>query len=107
MSMPKSPKQKLKRLFLMQMLLEKTVESHPLFREGIISGLAANGIVAERKSIYDDVESLRLYGLHIGMTKAKPGEYFIARRDFELPERKLLVDSIQSSQFTTEKRSCN
>lgn len=103
--MPKSPKQKLKLLYLMQMLLEKTDEEHPLSMENIIKGLAANDISAERKSIYDDITSLRLYGLDIGMTKSKPGGYYIASRDFEVPELKLLVDSVQASQFITEKKT--
>lgn len=103
--MPKSPKQKLKLLYLMQMLLEKTDEEHPISMEQIINGLAANDVSAERKSIYDDIESLRLYGLDIKMTKSKPGGYYLASRDFEIPELKLLVDSVQASQFITEKKT--
>ena len=103
--MPKSPKQKLKLLYLMQMLLEKTDEEHPISMEQIIKGLAANDVSAERKSIYDDIESLRLYGLDIKMTKSKPGGYYLASRDFEIPELKLLVDSVQASQFITEKKT--
>ena len=103
--MPKSPKQKLKLLYLMQMLLEKTDEEHPISMEQIIKGLAASDVSAERKSIYDDIESLRLYGLDIKMTKSRPGGYFLASRDFELPELKLLVDSVQASQFITEKKT--
>ena len=34
----------------------------------------------------------------------KPG-WYIASRDFELPELKLLVDAVQSSKFITEKKS--
>jgi len=103
--MPKSPKQKLKLLYLMQMLLERSDEEHPLSMEQIIHGLAANDILAERKSVYDDIESLRLYGLDIKLTKSKPGGYFLACRDFEVPELKLLVDSVQASQFITEKKT--
>ena len=89
----------------MQMLLEKTDESHPIAMEQIIKILAANDVSAERKSIYDDIESLRLFGLDVQMTKSKPGGYFLASRDFELPELKLLVDSVQASQFITEKKT--
>ena len=39
------------------------------------------------------------------MTKGKPGGYYIAGRDFEVPELKLLVDSVQASQFITEKKT--
>ncbi|MBR0025591.1 MAG: WYL domain-containing protein [Clostridia bacterium] len=103
--MARSPNQKLKILYLMQMLLEETDESHPLPMEQILANLAANGICAERKSIYDDIESLRLYGLDIRMTKSRPSGYYVLSRRFELPELKLLVDSVQESQFITEKKT--
>ncbi|MBQ3108015.1 MAG: WYL domain-containing protein [Clostridia bacterium] len=103
--MARSPNQKLKILYLMQMLLEETDESHPLPMEQILANLAANGMCAERKSIYDDIESLRLYGLDIRMTKSRPSGYYVLSRRFELPELKLLVDSVQESQFITEKKT--
>ena len=103
--MPKSPNQKLKLLYLMQLLLEKTDAQHPVSMEEIIRHLAANDIAAERKSLYDDIEALRRFGLDIGMTKAKPGGYYLASRDFELAELKLLVDSVQASQFITERKT--
>ncbi len=103
--MSRSSNQKLKLLYVMQMLLEKTDEAHPLTMEQIIAGLSANGISAERKSIYDDIEALRLFGLDIALSKSRPAGYYIASRRFEIPELKLLVDSVQSSQFITEKKS--
>ena len=72
----------------------------------IIEELARNGISAERKSIYDDVESLRLFGIDIVQLKGKNGGYYIGERDFELPELKLLVDSVQSSKFITQDKTC-
>lgn len=103
--MARSPKQKLKLLYLMQMLLEQTDEQHPLCMEQIIANLSANDISAERKSIYDDIEALRLYGMDIRMTKSRPSGYYVLLRRFELPELKLLVDSVQESQFITEKKT--
>ncbi len=103
--MPRSQNQKLKLLYLMQILLEKTDETHPISMEQIIKDLATNDISAERKSVYDDIESLRRFGLDIKTTKSKPGGYYIASRDFELPELRLLVDSVQASQFITEKKT--
>ena len=35
----------------------------------------------------------------------KNGGYYIASRNFELPELKLLIDAVQSSRFLTEKKS--
>lgn len=97
--------QKLKLLYLMKILLEQTDEEHSLTVPQMISELAKVGISAERKSIYDDLEYLQLFGLDICSTKTKTTNYFVASRDFELPELKLLVDSVQASKFITHKKS--
>ena len=103
--MAKSANQKLKILYLMDMLLSDTDEAKGLTMSEILSRLDAAGIQAERKSIYDDIESLKLYGLDILTKRDKSVEYYIGNRDFELPELKLLVDAVQSSKFITEKKS--
>ena len=103
--MAKLPNQKLKLLYLMEILLEKTDEEHPMTVPEMISELAAVGVPAERKSIYDDLESLRTFGLDIVQTRSKTTGYYVGARDFELPELKLLVDCVQSSKFVTEKKT--
>lgn len=104
--MGKSPNQKMKLIYLMDMLLEKTDEQHSITMSEILSGLSARGISAERKSIYSDIELLRDYGLDIiGMQEKNSYSYHVASRDFELAELKLLVDSVQSAKFITEKKS--
>ena len=102
--MPKSSNQKLKLLYLMQMLLERSDENHPLTVQDMIDELSQHDISAERKSIYSDLEALRVFGLDIMQSKGKSTGYYIASRDFELPELKLLVDSVQSSKFITHKK---
>lgn len=104
--MPKSPNQKLKLLYLMKILLEKTDDEHSLTLTDILSELSKYDISAERKSIYSDFESLRLYGLDIiSETRNRTVSYHIGSREFELAELKLLVDLVQSSKFITEKKS--
>lgn len=103
--MPKSSNQKLKLLYLMQMLLERSDENHPLTVQDMIDELSLLDISAERKSIYSDLEALRVFGLDIMQSKGKSTGYYIASRDFELPELKLLVDSVQSSKFITHKKT--
>ncbi len=103
--MAKSANQKLRLLYLMRYLLEMSDEAHPVTTAEMIAHLAANGISAERKTIYDDLESLRLFGLDILQIKAKTTGYYIGAREFELPELKLLVDSVQSSKFITQKKT--
>ena len=103
--MPKSSNQKLKLLYLMQMLLERSDEKHPLTVQDMIDELSLHDISAERKSIYADLEALQLFGLDIVRSKGKSTGYYIASRDFELPELKLLVDSVQSSKFITHRKT--
>ena len=103
--MPKSPNQKLKLLYLMEILLQQTDERHPMTVPEMISELARHGVAAERKSIYNDLESLRTFGLDIVQTKSRTTGYYIGARSFEVPELKLLVDSVQSSKFITHKKT--
>lgn len=103
--MAKSANQKLKLLYLLRFLMQNSDEAHPLSMAQIIDELSQNGISAERKSIYDDIEALRLFGFDIVQLKGKNGGYYIGERDFELPELKLLVDSVQSSKFITQDKT--
>ena len=106
--MSKSPFQKLKILYVMELLLRNSDEGHPVSINQILIYLAEHGITAERKSIYDDIESLRHYGLDIVQTSLNRSYgYYVATRDFELPELKLLVDSVQSSKFITHKKTAS
>ena len=97
--------QKLKMMYLAKILMEKTDEEHTITVPEMISELAKLGISAERKSIYDDLEYLELFGLDICSNKTRTTNYYIASRDFDLPELKLLVDSVQASKFITRKKS--
>lgn len=103
--MPKSSNQKLKLLYLMKILLEKTDENHMLTVPQMIDELSFFGVSAERKSIYDDLELLALYGLEITTEKHKVTSYYISKRTFEIAELKLLVDSVQASKFITHRKS--
>ena len=103
--MPKNPNQKLKLLYLYQILMQKTDEEHKLTTDELIAALSRCGIEAERKSIYSDIAALQDFGLDVNLQRGRGGGYFVASREFELPELKLLVDAIQCSRFITEKKS--
>ena len=100
-----STNQRAKLLYLMRILLDKTDEHHPITIAEIITELKIYDITAERKSIYTDFEILRQFGINIETHRDKTTRYYIAHRQFELPELKLLVDAVQSSRFITEKKS--
>jgi len=89
----------------MRILLDHTDETHMLSVNELISKLADMDIKAERKTIYDDIETLRQFGLDIVMGKSKSFGYYVASREFELPELKLLADAVQSSKFITERKT--
>ena len=96
---------KLKLLYLARFLQEETDEQHPKTLQDMLSYLAAHGITAERKSVYDDLELLSLYGMDVQSVRGKTYGYFLGQRDFQLPELKLLIDVVQSSPFLTQSKS--
>ena len=96
--------QKLKLLYLKEILERKTDEAHCLTASQMVEQLAQKGVKAERKSVYDDLEALEVYGLDIASEGRNTG-YHLLSRDFELAEVKLMVDAIQSSKFLTEQKS--
>lgn len=97
---------KLKIVYLMKILMEKTDESHYITMPEILSALEGYGITAERKSIYTDIENLRLFGMDIiGEKRDRTFCYYLGSRQFELAELKLLVDSVQAARFISEKKS--
>lgn len=104
--MAKSSNQKMKLLYLLKIFSEKTDENHCMSSGELITELERYGIIAERKSIYDDINCLMNVGYDIVNVKARSGGgYYLASREFELPELKLLVDAVQASRFITQKKS--
>lgn len=104
--MPKSENQKLKLLYLLKILTEQTDEQHPMPMAVLLEKLKAEEISAERKSVYNDINCLMDFGVDIGFdTSRGNGGYYLASRDFELPECKLLVDAVSASRFITKSKS--
>lgn len=98
--------QRLKQIYLMKVLFDNTDETHSITMPEIVTALNEYGISAERKSIYDDIEALRVFGMDIiGEKRGRTFMYHVGSRDFELAELKLLVDAVQSSKFITAKKS--
>lgn len=100
--MAKTEFTKLRLLTLMDILSQETDEEHRLTAEELVSLLQGRGIDTERKSIYRDIAVLQDAGWDI--ITGRNG-CFLASRDFELPELKLLADAVQCSRCITEKKS--
>ncbi len=97
---------KFRLLYLQKIFLERTDEEHGITMPEIVKALKEYGVSAERKSLYGDIQALQEYGMDIvGEQKGRSYSYYIASREFEQPELKLLVDAVQSSKFVTERKS--
>ena len=98
--------EKLTILCLMSILMEETDREHTLNADALCSLLDSRyGVTCSRKTVYRDIDRLKEYGLDIGQIKGSNPGYYIAKRDFELAELKLLVDAVQSSKFITVSKS--
>lgn len=103
--MARSDNQKLKLMLLARLLEQQTDEAHPMSAQQLIAALAEHGVKAERKSIYSDIAALQDLGMDICLQNGKNGGYYLASREFELPELKLLVDAVQASKFLSERKT--
>lgn len=104
--MSKGANQKLKLLYLTKIFREQTDEEHMLTIAEIIKKLSAYDVSADRKTLYTDFEELRHFGLDIiSQQIGRQHYYYLGAREFELPELKLLVDSVQSAKFITAQTS--
>ncbi len=102
--MPRGENQKLKLLYLKQFFEEKTDEFHSATMQDILAYLSANGVEAERKSIYTDLDALADFGMDV-RNDERGKTYQWIDRPFELAEVKLIIDSVASSKFLSEKKS--
>ena len=104
--MPKGTNQKLKLYHLGQIMLEKTDDDHYLTMAEIKEELERYEVTADRKSLYDDLQTLGKFGIEVtGEPVGKSYHYHVTNKQFEIAELKLLVDAIQSSKFITERKS--
>ena len=104
--MAKSENQKLKIFYIRDYLEKNSHENHLVRATEIIEMLDKRyGISCDRKTMYSDIAALQEYGVDIVSVPGKSGGYYIASRNFELSELKLLINAVQSSRYLTEKKS--
>ena len=104
--MAKGTNQKLKMLYLAKIFSEHTDDERGLTMPELIERLAAYDVSADRKTLYADLEELRRFGMDIiSEQRGHSTFYSLGAREFELPELKLLVDSVQAAKFITDRKS--
>lgn len=97
--------QKLKLLYIMKMLSERTDGEHGLTMADILQGLSEYGIAAERKSVYRDIEALREFGFGIAAFRRSPVEYALVDRGVDLDDLRLVINAVQSCPQLTQRKA--
>ncbi|MDR1563989.1 MAG: WYL domain-containing protein [Oscillospiraceae bacterium] len=104
--MPGSANQKIKLLYLNDILLRETDEEHPLTANELCELLEQRyGIKAERKSIYADLNTLNEYGTEVQKTHYPRQGVFTSQHDFEPAELRMLMDAVQASSFISVRKT--
>ena len=106
--MPRKEGQKRQLLVLLDILAHETDEKHTLTVPRIVELLQERGIAAERKSVYDDIQTLNELPdapFEIVQQRGRGGGYYMTDCPFELAELKLLVDAVYASRFITARKS--
>ncbi len=97
--------QKMKLLYIIDILKKHSDEENPINATELCERLEAVGVSAERKAIYNDIDTLIDFGYDIVKTRTPRFGYFMASREFELPEIYLLSDAVRSAEFITPKKT--
>lgn len=104
--MERSDNPRLRIFYILDYLQKNSHQTHPVRGSQLLDMLKRqHDMDCDRKTIYADIKALQDYGVDIVSTTGKNGGYYIASRNFELPELKLLIDAVQSSRFLTERKS--
>ncbi|MBR3738029.1 MAG: WYL domain-containing protein [Eubacterium sp.] len=96
---------KTKTLLIFKYLNDYSDENNPLSTTDLIDLLMKDGMLCERKSIYADIAVLKSIGFDIVKTMSPKKGFFLATRNFELPEVRLLIDAVTSAGFITPNKT--
>lgn len=92
-------------LALRDYLYKYTDEFHPASTQELIDEMTRLGYPGNRKTIKDDIDVLNKFGMDIITNISRGNSFYMASREFEIPELKLLVDAVSSSRFISAAKS--
>lgn len=92
-------------LLLRKWLIEETDYEHQLGCCEILERWEQIGIKTDRRSVYKDIDTLKELGLNVQCKRKEQNYYYIAEKQFELAELKLLVDAVEASQIIPQKET--
>ena len=105
--MPKKNNQKLRLLYMKDILEQHTDGEHGISLKDFERYLSHKDVEAPtRKTFYDDLDALEEYGMDLGRDPYGKS-YKLLSREFDLPQIKLIIDAIQSSKSIPESMTRN
>ena len=97
---------KLRPIYLLRILRERTDEDHSLTTAQLCSILDDEyGMETHRTTIKSDIELLQNAGFGIQTVRSTQNQYNFIEREFEDPELRMLIDAVQSAKFITKSKS--
>lgn len=93
------------RLLRVLSIIRESDEDHPITANQIVRQLALYGMQAERKAVLRDIAALQDYGYDILLLEDNKLGYYLASREFEDWELKVIMDAIAGAGFLTSENS--
>ena len=95
--MPK--REKYRAIYVLKYLMDNTDEDNTVSLNDIVKYLRTLGMDPHPRTIDEDIKALVDLGYNIVCYRSTQNRYFVADRDFELPELKMIIDAIQAANF--------
>lgn len=104
--MKREAHQKIKLLYLWELLKRETDEEHPLSTGALLQALEQVGITCDRRTLARDIEDLNSWDFEVmSVMQGHERAYYVEDRLFSLAELRILMDAVQGNQSLTERKS--
>ena len=91
-------------IHLYRYLMKNTDEEHQATTNDLVEYLRQEDANVSRKTVRDDLDVLAEEGIDIVVTKSFYNSYFVGSRTFEVPEIKLLADSVAANRTISREK---
>ena len=104
--MPGERVQRIKLVKIVELLRQESSEENPLRTSDIVEKGAGMGVFVDKRTLSKDVEFLNSQGFDIKTkTVGHQRAYYIEKREFSVPELKILIDAVQAASFITDSQT--
>lgn len=104
--MPGERVQRIKLVKIVELLRQESSEETPLRTSDIVEKGARMGVFVDKRTLSKDVDFLNSQGFDIKTrTVGHQRAYYIEKREFSVPELKILIDAVQAASFITDSQT--